>query len=74
MSLPTRDRVIQIITDMPQHQIFTSGDLGKMVNMTPSEVGGIIKSVSGDDDDCLVEPFEYHGANRCMRVKSWRRK
>jgi alkylated DNA nucleotide flippase Atl1 len=66
-----RDRIIQYIQEMPQGNLFTSSDLAKVFKMTSSEVGGIVKSITGTEDDCLVE--EYTIVGKKMRTKTWRR-
>lgn len=71
MGSNARLKVIQYIKDMPQGNLFTSSDIAKMLKMTSSEVGGIVKSISGDCDDCLVD--EYVLTGKKMRNKCWRR-
>jgi alkylated DNA nucleotide flippase Atl1 len=71
MSINTRVRVIQYIMEMPQGNLFTSSDIAKALKMTSSEVGGIVKSIAGESDDCLVDEHIIEGKK--MRNKCWKR-
>jgi hypothetical protein len=72
MSGNSRLKVIQFIKDMPQGSLFTSSDVAKSLKMTSSEVGGIVKSIAGDCDDCLVEEYVILQGKK-MKNKCWRR-